>query len=72
MGHRIVQMGKRPIHNRLAAIHNLKVPGNEKELESFLGAIQGFFELIQRSQLNYLGEHAKIIGCSKKRFKWNN
>ena len=40
IGHKIDQNGIRPLQNKLLAIKNLKQPKNEKELKSFLGAIQ--------------------------------
>ena len=38
--HKIDQNGIRPLHDKLMAIKKLKHPKNEKELKSFLGAIQ--------------------------------
>ena len=38
--HKIDQNGIRPLQDKLMAIKNLKQPNNEKELKSFLGAIQ--------------------------------
>ena len=40
IGHKIDQNGIRPFQDNLMAIKNLKQPNNEKELKSFLGAIQ--------------------------------
>ena len=40
IGHKIDQNGIRPLQDKLMAIKNLKQPNNEKELKSFLGAIQ--------------------------------
>ena len=40
IGHKIDQNGIRPLQDKLLAIKNLKQPNNEKELKSFLGAIQ--------------------------------
>ena len=40
IGHRIDQVGIRPLQDKLLAIKELKQPNNEKELKSFLGAIQ--------------------------------
>ena len=40
IGHKIDQSGIRPLKDKLSAIKNLKEPNNEKELRSFLGAIQ--------------------------------
>ena len=40
IGHRIDQVGIRPLQDKLLAIKELKQPNNEKELKSFLGAIR--------------------------------
>ena len=40
IGHRIDQVEIRPLQDKLLAIKDLKQPNNEKELKSFLGAIQ--------------------------------
>ena len=40
IGHKIDQNGIRPLRDKLLAIKKLKEPKNEKELKSFLGAIQ--------------------------------
>ena len=40
IGHKIDQNGIRLLQDKLMAIKNLKQPNNEKELKSFLGAIQ--------------------------------
>ena len=40
IGHKIDQNGIRPLQDKLMAIKNMKQPNNEKELKSFLGAIQ--------------------------------
>ena len=40
IGHKIDQNSIRPLQDKLMAIKNLKQPNNEKELKSFLGAIQ--------------------------------
>ena len=40
IGHKIDQNGIRPLQDKLMAKRNLKQPNNEKELKSFLGAIQ--------------------------------
>ena len=40
IGHKIDQNGNRPLQDKLLAITELKEPKNEKELKSFLGAIQ--------------------------------
>ena len=40
IGHKIDQNGIRPLQDKLMAIKNLKQPNNEKEIKSFLGAIQ--------------------------------
>ena len=40
IGHRIDQVGIRPLQDKLLAIKELKQPNNEKELKSFSGALQ--------------------------------
>ena len=40
IGHKIDQNGIRPLQDKLLALKNLKQPNKEKELKSFLGAIQ--------------------------------
>ena len=40
IGHKIDKNGIRPLQDKLMVIKNLKQPNNEKELKSFLGAIQ--------------------------------
>ena len=40
VGHRIDQQGIRPLQDKLDAIEKINIPKNEKELKSFLGAIQ--------------------------------
>ena len=46
IGHKIDQNGIRPVQDKLVAIKNLKQPNNEKELKSFLGAIQNLSKYI--------------------------
>ena len=46
IGHKIDQNGIRPLQDKLMAIKELKPPENEKELKSFLGAIQYLFKYI--------------------------
>ena len=40
IGHTINQNGIRPLQDKLLTIKDLKLPNNEKELKSYLGAIQ--------------------------------
>ena len=40
MGHKIDQQGIRPLQDKWDAITKIDMPKNEKELKSFLGAIQ--------------------------------
>ena len=47
MGHKIDQNGIRPLQDKLKAIQELKEPKNEKELKSFLGAIQYLSKYIE-------------------------
>ena len=52
MGHIINQEGIRPTQDKLEAIKNLKTPENEKELKSFLGAIQYLAKYIENLSAN--------------------
>ena len=45
--HKIDQNGIRPLQDKLKAIQELKEPKNEKELKSFLGAIQYLSKYIE-------------------------
>ena len=47
VGHKIDQNGIRPLQDKLKAIQELKEPKNEKELKSFLGAIQYLSKYIE-------------------------
>ena len=47
MGLKIDQNGIRPLQDKLKAIQELKEPKNEKELKSFLGAIQYLSKYIE-------------------------
>ena len=47
IGHKIDQNGIRPLQDKLLAIKELKEPKNEKELKSFLGAIQYLSKYIE-------------------------
>ena len=47
IGHKIDQNGIRPLQDKLMAIKELKQPKNEKELKSFLGAIQYLSKYIE-------------------------
>ena len=47
MGHKFDQNGIRPLQDKLKAIQELKEPKNEKELKSFLGAIQYLSKYIE-------------------------
>ena len=48
VGHKIDQNGIRPLQDKLKAIQELKEPKNEKELKSFLGAIQYLSKYIEK------------------------
>ena len=52
IGHKIDQDGIRPIQDKLESIKNLKRPNNEKELKSFLGAIQYLSKYIENLSAN--------------------
>ena len=47
IGHKIDQNGIRPLQDKLLAVKELKEPKNEKELKSFLGAIQYLSKYIE-------------------------
>ena len=51
VGHQINQDGIRPLQDKLKAITKINIPKNEKELKSFLGAIQ------------YLSKYIKILSA---------
>ena len=48
IGHKIDQNGIRPLQDKLMAIKELKQPKNEKELKSFMGAIQYLSKYINK------------------------
>ena len=52
IGHRIDQNGIRPLQDKLQAISELKHPENQKELKSFLGAIQYLSKYIENLSAN--------------------
>ena len=52
IGHKINQNGIRPMEDKLDAILKLKEPKNEKELKSFLGAIQYLSKYIENLSAN--------------------
>ena len=52
IGHRIDQNGIRPLQDKLQAILDLKYPQNQKELKSFLGAIQYLSKYIENLSAN--------------------
>ena len=47
VGHKIDQQGIRPLQDKLDAIKKISIPKNEKELKSFLGAIQCLSKYIE-------------------------
>ena len=49
IGHKIDQNGIRPLQGKLMAIKKLKQPKNEKEMKSFLGAIQYLSKYVENS-----------------------
>ena len=52
VGHKIDQQGIRPLQDELEAITKINIPKNEKELKSFLGAIQYLSEYIENLSAN--------------------
>ena len=52
MGHKIDQQGIRPLQDKLEAITKINIPTNEKELKSFLGAIQNLSKYIENLSAN--------------------
>ena len=46
IGHKVGENGIRPLQDKLMPIKNLEQPYNEKELKSFLGAIQNLSKYI--------------------------
>ena len=47
LGHKIDQQGIRPLQAKLEAIKKINIPKSEKELKSFLGAIQYLSKYIE-------------------------
>ena len=66
IGHRIDQAGIRPLQDKLLAIKELKQPNNEKELKSFLGAIQYLSKYID----NLSAQTDSLRQLLKKNTKW--
>ena len=52
VGHKIDQQGIRPLQDKLDAIKKINIPKNEKELKSFLGAIQYLSKYIENLSTN--------------------
>ena len=67
MGHKIDQNGIRPLQDKLKAIQELKEPKNEKELKSFLGAIQYLSKYIE----NLSAQTDLLRQLLKKKNNWN-
>ena len=67
VGHIIDQNGIRPLQDKLKAIQELKEPKNEKELNSFLGAIQYLSNYIE----NFSARTDLLRQLLKKKNKWN-
>ena len=61
IGHKITQDGIRPIQDKLEAIKRLEIPKTEKELKSFLGAIQYLSKYIENlsAQTDFLRQLLK-------------
>ena len=61
VGHKIDQNGIRPLQGKLKAIQELKEPKNEKELKSFVGAIQYLSKYIENlsAQTDFLRQLLK-------------
>ena len=66
IGHYIVQNGIRPLQDELMAIKELKQPNNEKELKSFLGAIQ----YLSKSIDNLSAQTDSLRQLLKKDIEW--
>ena len=81
IGHKIDQNGIRPLQDKLEAITKIETPKNEKELKSFLGAIQYLSKYIEnlsaqtdilrellkkQSKLIWTDEHTKAFNNLKK------
>ena len=67
VGHKIDQNGIRPLQDKLKAIQELKEPKNEKELKSFLGAIQSLSKYIE----NLSAQTDSLRQLLKKKNNWN-
>ena len=67
VGHKIDQNGIRPLQDKLKAIQELKEPKNEKELKSFLGAIQYLSKYIE----NLSAQTDLLRQLLKKKNNWN-
>ena len=59
IGHRIDQYGIRPLQDKLKAITKIEIPKNEKELKSFLGAIQYLAKYIENLSAQKITEKTK-------------
>ena len=66
IGHKIDQAGIRPLQDKLLAIKELKQPKNEKELKSFLGAIQYLSKYID----NLSAQTDSLRQLLKKKNEW--
>ena len=66
IGHKINQNGIRPLQDKLEAITKIEIPKNEKELESFLGAIQYLSKDIE----NLSAQTDVLKKLLKKQIKW--
>ena len=68
IGHKIDQAGIRPLQDKLLAIKELKQPKNEKELKSFLGAIQFLSKYIDN--LSAQTDSLRQLLKKKNEWKW--
>ena len=66
VGHKIDQNGIRPLQDKLKAIQELKEPKNEKELKTFLGAIQYLSKYIEN-----LSAQTDSLRLLLKKNNWN-
>ena len=66
-GHKIDQNSIRTLQDKLKAIQELKEPKNEKELKSFLGAVQSLAKYIE----NLSAQTDLLRQLLKKKNKWN-
>ena len=67
IGHKIDQNGIRPLQDKLEAITKIEIPKNEKELKSFLGAIQYLAKYIE----NLSAQTDILRKLLKKQNEWN-